>query len=85
MAVGHDETGPDGLVHPRPGRHRAGPRLALVGLLAARGQAGPFFVWQNSWGSGYGDGGLGFIHHRDLARLLAGSGEAAIPTREAQR
>ena len=54
-------------------------------LAGPQGQTGPFFVWQNSWGSGYGVGGLGFIHHRDLARLLQGRGEAAIPTREAQR
>jgi C1A family cysteine protease len=54
----------------------------VVGLLlrGPQGQVGPYFVLQNSWGEGWGDHGLGYIHHRDLAQLLRGGGEAAFPT-----
>lgn len=80
------ETGPGGLVTLAGDDTGAGHCLAVVGMkrTGPQGQPGPFFVWQNSWGPGYGDGGLGFIHHRDLARLLHGRGEAAIPTAEPQ-
>jgi hypothetical protein len=76
------DTGPGGLVTLAGEDRGMGHCLAVVGLRlkGPQGQPGPFFVWQNSWGSGYGDGGLGYIHHRDLAELLHGVGEAAIPT-----
>ena len=59
--------------------------LAVVGmLLAHEGRPGPWFVLQNSYGETWGDGGLGYVHHRDLAVLLRGNGEAAFPTRTPQ-
>lgn len=78
------DTGPGGLVQLAGEDTGAGHCLAVVGIRmkGPQGQPGPFFVWQNSWGPSYGDGGLGYIHHRDLAALLHGAGEAAIPTRE---
>lgn len=80
------DTGPGGLVQLTGDDTGAGHCLAIVGLLlrGPQGQPGPFFVWQNSWGASYGDGGIGYIHHRDLAELLRGVGEAALPTVEAQ-
>lgn len=80
------DTGPGGLVRLAGDDMGVGHCLAVVGIVrkGPQGQDGPFFVWLNSWGPGYGDNGLGYIHHRDLARLLHGSGEAAIPTLEAQ-
>jgi hypothetical protein len=75
------DTGPGGLVTLAGDDTGAGHCLAMVGIRrkGPQGQPGPYFVWQNSWGPGYGDGGLGYIHHRDLAELLHGTGEAAIP------
>jgi hypothetical protein len=83
---GMHETGPGGLVTLTGDDAGQGHALSLVGLKlkGPQGQAGPFFVWENSWGPDYGDGGLGYVHHRDLSALLAGIGEAAIPTREPQ-
>jgi hypothetical protein len=84
--AGMYDTGPGGLVELSGADTGAGHCLAVVGLKVRgpQGQLGPYFVWQNSWGPGYGDRGLGYIHHRDLATLLHGTGEAAIPTRAAQ-
>lgn len=55
-----------------------GLRMALPGVFQAT-PPGPYFILQNSWGESYGDHGLVYVHHADLARLLAGTGEAAIP------
>ncbi len=76
------ETGPGGLVQLAGDDEGLGHALAVVGIRrrGPQGQDGPFFVWHNSWGDDYGDGGLGYVHHRDLAQLLRGRGEAAIPT-----
>lgn len=75
------ETGPGGLVTLAGDDVGLGHCLTLVGLRlkGPNGEAGPFFVWQNTWGTGYGDGGLGYVHHRDLAQLLRSHGEAAVP------
>lgn len=79
-SAGMYETGPGGLVEVT-GDPVGGHALAVVGLRlkGPQGQSGPFFVWQNSWGTGYGDGGLGYVHHKLLAGLLAGQGEASVP------
>lgn len=55
--------------------------VTIIGLRmrGPQGQSGPYFIWRNSWGEGYGDAGNGYIHHRDLAALLHGQGEASIP------
>jgi hypothetical protein len=78
------DTGPGGLVK-LEGDEVGGHALIVAGLRmkGPNGEPGPFFVWHNSWGDDYGDGGLGYVHHRDLALLLRGRGEAAIPTAEA--
>jgi hypothetical protein len=76
------ETGPGGLVTGIGGGQLVGGHcLCIIGLRmrGPQGQSGPYFVWRNSWGTGYGDGGNGYIHHRDLAALLHSQGEAAIP------
>jgi hypothetical protein len=76
------DTGPGGLVQVA-GDVVGGHCLAVVGirLKGPQGQPGPYFTWMNSWGPTYGDHGLGYIHHKDLAGLLRGTGEAAVPTR----
>lgn len=81
------ETGPGGLVTGiGAGQLVGGHCLCILGLRmkGPQGQAGPYFVWRNSWGAGYGDGGNGYVHHRDLTALLARQGEAASPAVEAQ-
>jgi len=60
------------------GDKAGGHAMCLVGILASR-PGGPWFVAQQSRGPSVGDGGRVLIHHRDLSRLLAGVGEAAIP------
>jgi hypothetical protein len=42
------------------------------------------FRWRNSWGSGYGLNGDGFIRLEDLRDLLADWGESAVPTQRKQ-
>lgn len=37
------------------------------------------YRWRNSWGSGYGINGSGYIKATDLAKLLKGTGEACVP------
>jgi hypothetical protein len=81
------DTGPGGLVTGAgAGKLVGGHCLCIVGLRmkGPQGQSGPFFVWRNSWGPDYGDGGNGYVHHRDLATLLHRQGEAAVPTVKAQ-
>jgi hypothetical protein len=80
------DTGPGGVVHVA-GKLVGGHCLCIVGLSmkGPNGEPGPWFVWRNSWGESYGVGGDGFVHHRDLGKLLRGQGEAAVPTVTAQK
>jgi hypothetical protein len=80
------ETGPGGLVGVAGEDQGMGHALCVAGFrrTGPQGQPGPFFGWANTWGTDYGDNGWGWIHHRDLAGLLRGRGEAAIPTAEPQ-
>ncbi len=80
------ETGPRGVVQVSGEVGAIGHALCLVGLelTGPNGEPGVHFAWQNSWGYGYGDEGIGWIAHRTLATLLAQHGEAAVPTLEAQ-
>lgn len=79
--TGMYDTGPGGLVEVKGDDNGAGHCLAVVKLRmrGPQGQPGVHFGWLNSWGRSYGDGGIGWIHHRALAELLADRGEAAIP------
>lgn len=79
------ETQPNGRILVR-GAKVGGHCLAVVGIRTDMGPAAtlqdppsPYFIVQNSWGEDYGLGGLGFIHHADMHRLLSDQGEAAIP------
>jgi hypothetical protein len=75
--TGMEDPDPGGVI--RPGGAAAGGHcMALVGLVTSR-PGGPWFVAQQSRGPAVGDHGLVLIHHKDLARLLAGAGEAAVP------
>lgn len=65
------------------GRDLGGHSLAVVGLLqAVAGRRGPWFVLQQSRGLSEGVGGLIYVHHAHLQRLLAHAGEAAVPLRD---
>jgi hypothetical protein len=75
--TGMEDPDPGGVI--RPGGSAAGGHcMALVGLVTSR-PGGPWFVAQQSRGPTVGDHGLVLIHHKDLSRLLAGVGEAAVP------
>jgi len=80
------ETGPGGLVVLEGADEGLGHCLAVNGIRTRgpNGEQGAHFRWQQSSGESYGVGGFGWIHHRDLAGLLRGRGEAATPTLEAQ-
>jgi hypothetical protein len=86
-ASGMYDTGPRGKVIVTGTDEGLGHVLCLVGLelTGPNGEPGVHFTWQNSWGTGYGDEGLGHIAHADLAERLHGWGEAAVPTTEAQQ
>lgn len=43
------------------------------------GEAQEVFRWRNSWGSGYGLEGSGYVRFDDLSRLLQDRGEACVP------
>lgn len=69
----------DGVIVPG-GASMGGHSLAAVGLrLVLAGRPGPWFELQQSRGPAEGHNGRVFIHHRHLAQLLAGIGEAAVP------
>jgi len=74
-----EEPDAAGIITPG-GRDNGGHALAVVGLrLSVGGRPGPWFELQQSRGPLEGVRGRVFMHHRDLARLLAGVGEAAVP------
>jgi hypothetical protein len=60
------------------GQPAGGHAVAVVGLVVSK-PGGPWFVLQQSRGPELGDGGKVLIHHKHLAGLLAGRGEAAFP------
>lgn len=77
--AGMEDPDPAGIVRPT-GAAGMGHALAVVGIRRSlRGAAGPWFVLQQSRGPAEGDGGLVYLHHQDLGRLLRGVGEAAVP------
>lgn len=76
---GMSAPGPDGIVTVA-GDPIGGHALCLFGIrMAINGKAGPWFGALQSWGEGVGDHGRVWFHHKDLAQLLHGTGEAAIP------
>jgi hypothetical protein len=76
------DTGPGGLVQVGGDDRGEGHCLTVFSLrmTGPQGQPGPWFGWLNSWGKSYGADGVGWVHHRDLAGLLHGFGEAAVPS-----
>ncbi len=65
------------------GADLGGHALAVVGLrMAHAGRPGPWFELQQSRGPSEGRNGRIFLHHRHLAQLLAGIGEAGVAVRE---
>ena len=74
---GMETPAADGVIRPT-GAPAGGHAMALVGIRASK-PGGPWFVAQQSRGTTVGDNGLVLIHHKDLSKLLAGIGEAAIP------
>jgi hypothetical protein len=54
--------------------------LTVVGVqLEVSGEPGPWAVLLNSWGPDWGLDGIGYVKLRQLAWMLAGIGEAAVP------
>lgn len=75
-------AGADGVVR-LTGAAGLGHCLIATNLrLSLAGRPGPWFQLQQSWGVDEGVGGMVYLHHRDLALLLAGQGEAAVPLSE---
>jgi hypothetical protein len=76
------EPGPDGIVTVA-GEPQGGHALCLHAIrMRVAGRAGPWFGALQTWGTKIGDGGVIWLHHKDLGRLLRGQGEAAIPLAE---
>lgn len=76
---GLEEPDARGIIRPT-GEPAGGHALAVVGLRQlVGGIPGPWFELQQSRGPAEGVAGRVYLHHRDLARLLAGVGEAAVP------
>jgi hypothetical protein len=83
--TGMEEPDSAGVIRPE-GAPAGGHALAAVGLKrTVAGRPGPYFVLQQSRGVSEGVGGLVYLHHSHLARLLAGRGEAAVPLPEQVR
>jgi hypothetical protein len=77
--AGLEEPDAAGVIRPG-GASAGGHALAAVGLrTAVAGRPGPYFVLQQSRGVTEGQGGLVYLHHSHLSRLLAGRGEAGVP------
>lgn len=74
------ETGAGGLVSVT-GRRVGGHAILAHGYVPRHPTLGGEMVaWTNSWGSGYGLKGVGYIRVEDLGRLLSQNGEACVPT-----
>lgn len=78
------ETRPSGLVE-IGGTKVGGHCITIIGYHPGMRIAGEdwnaryeVFKWKNSWGTGYGKNGVGYITRNDLATLMAAGGEAAI-------
>lgn len=68
-----------GVIRPA-GELTEGHAIAVVGLrIQVAGRPGPWFELQQSRGESEGIGGRVYLHHRQLAQLLAGVGEAGVP------
>jgi hypothetical protein len=64
------------------GSQDGGHAIALHAIArSVAGRPGPWFGALQTYGEEVGDHGVVWLHHADLARLLAGVGEAAIPLR----
>jgi hypothetical protein len=76
-----DQPDEAGIVTPGKNTGSAGGHaLALTGFrMTHAGRSGPWFRAQQSRGPAHGDAGCVWFHHRHMAGLLAGVGEAAIP------
>jgi len=75
------ETGPNGLVK-IGGSNVGGHAIVITGYhpsMLINGRRQEVFRWRNSWGSGYGIDGSGYIRYNDLSKLLKESGEACVP------
>jgi hypothetical protein len=74
-----DDADADGIVT-ATGAQLGGHAMAVWALRrTVGGRPGPWFGLLQSYGDGVGHHGELWIHHADLAHLLAGVGEAAIP------
>lgn len=79
--AGMYETLPEGLVKVH-GKNVGGHALVITGFdpaMKINGRVQPVFRWRNSWGSGYGVDGSGYIRYNDLEELLKQTGEACVP------
>jgi hypothetical protein len=78
---GMAEPGPSGILSCTGGQV-GGHAIALFALSrTVAGRPGPWFGGLQSYGEAVGDHGVVWFHHADLAALLAGVGEAAVPLR----
>lgn len=76
--VGMYSTPADGIVRVT-GQQVGGHCLAVVGWATDYAGAGPGFWWLNSWGPGYGVGGVAYVPEDTMRELVAKVGECAVP------
>lgn len=67
------------------GNHVGGHAIMVTGFIPdfdVNNSPTPVFQWVNSWGPGYGKGGVGYIPYKDLEKLIENRAEMCVPIKK---